>query len=360
MNTTFSEINWKEISKWKLVLIALGALLVLSILLTVLKSLMGFSTSESLSQNIRFNAGMGESDSVTGMSSPSAPMVDTEMAYDKISSTYERGGYSTGGDAEKYEALSYNVTYKNKNITPICDTIESWKPLSYVVFEHAGRNDLGCNYRFKVERENVNGILEEVEKLHPEDMYADTTTMKKQVVEYEGQLAILLQKQEILEATLQKTTSAYNTVTALATQTQDVENLAIIVRDELNAIKQLTNERVLLAQQIESLAKRSAELQDQIQYVVFSLRVNKYEVIDGSAIKDSWVYKTRQVITDANRTLQDLTLGVIQLLLDLLQVIVYAGVVLVVVVVVGRIGWHFVRSVWSTKSKQDVSEYESH
>lgn len=348
------DINWREISKWKLVLVAFVTLLVLSVVLTIFKSLMGISTGMSLSQN-KSKDGLYES---MGASNLSAPMMEMSMERDDVLITDDRSGGATGGDAEEYEALSYNASYKNKNITPLCDTIESWKPLGYVVFEYASRNDSGCNYRFKVEREFVEGILDEVKKLSPEDLFANTSTVKKQVVEYEGRLDILQQQQAMYQNMLEKTENAYNQAVALAVTSEDAASLAVLVKDELSHVNQLHAQRLNLSQQIQSLAQRSAELQDQIEYVRFSANVHKYEIVDGSAIKDSWVYRMRLVINEANTTLQDLTLGVLQLFLALLQGIVYAGVVIVVVIVTGKIGWRFVRSVWSAESNQDVSHHK--
>lgn len=345
MNTPISNINWKEISKWKLALIAFVTLFVLLVVLSFI-STMGVSIGESMDgpESMEF-------------SNSSAPRMNAEMSTDNIATTNDKSGGTTGGDAEDYEALSYNASYKNKNITPVCDTIESWKPLQYVVFEYASRNDSGCQYRFKVEREFAEGILDEVKKLTPEDLSADTTTIKKQVVEYEGKLDILQQQQAMYQNMLEKTENAYNQAVALAVTSENATSLAVLVRDELFHVNKLHTDRINLSQQIQSLAQKSAELQDQIEYVSFSLRATRYEIFDGSAIKDSWVHKMRFVISEANKTLQDVTLGVLQLLLGLLEVVVYVGVVMVVVVVTGRFGWHFVRSVWK---KDTVQERQNH
>ena len=215
-----------------------------------------------------------------------------------------------------------------------------------MVFEKAVRNDLYCNYQFKVERAHVASMVTEIENLNPEEFSAATETIKKQVVEYEGQLDILLRKQELLEIALTDAVAAYDDLRTLATAVEDVESLTKIIDSKLNTIERLTRERVNLSQQIDAIARQRAELADMIDYVYFSLRVEKYQMVDIASLKDSWVHNIRSSIANLNTTLQDLTLGVLVLLLGLVQLIIYAGIILVVVLVVAKFAWHHVRRFW--------------
>jgi len=108
------------------------------------------------------------------------------------------------------------------------------------------------------------------------------------------------------------------------------------------------------------LARRSAEVQDRIEYVSFRLNAEKYEVIDGTALKDSWVYRTKSVFSSVNRTLQDLSLGVLELLFDLLEVVVYAGITIAVIALAIRFGWHFLKSLWVQKKPGEYEHHEHH
>lgn len=343
MSNPFSNTNWSEVPKWKLFVYGAIALIVLSIALSIIKLLFsGFysSTGSSVSNDMSL--------SVSEMGYAPAPAMFKGMSdSDSFSNvSREESTQSVGDDAENYEALSYNVIYKDKSIENICNAIESWKPLSYVVFEYATRNDTQCNYRFKVERTYVDGILENIKTLDPDNFTANTATMKKQVVEYEGQLAILLRQQDILEETLISAKDSYDDVAQFAREQGDSESLTRTINSKLATIKNLTTERGNLANQIESLARRSAEIQDQIQYVSFSVRVEKYKVLDVVAMKDSWVYKMRTFVLTTNATLQGLTIGVLELLLNLLQIIVYVGVVISVFLGVGRFGLRASKKFW--------------
>ena len=348
MGTIFTNSSWRQMSLWKLFLVGFLGLVGLAILLSVLKTLVPQNfTGDMVATNSYPSSGQG-----AGIARDMAPYAPTPTSGFKDSGVSLESGMnetptSVGSDGESYEALSYYASFKERNLESVCDSIETWKPLEYVVFEKAVRNDLYCTYQFKVERAHVASMVIEIENLNPEEFSASTETIKKQVVEYEGQLDILLRKQELLETTLADAVAAYDDLRTLATQVEDVESLTKIIDSKLNAIERLTRERVSLSIQIDAIAQRSAELADMIDFVYFSVQVEKYQVVDVASLKDSWVHGIRTGIVDANTTLQDLTLGVLVLLLGLLQMTVYAGIVLVVVLVVAKFAWHHVRRFWN-------------
>ncbi len=358
MSNPFTNIKWKEVSKLKLFFIGLVALIGLAIVVSVLQMLMGHTGSYSGGRGTSF----------------SAPIMVDKMAYESASpSTYSTKsinnamgiasdgdssrGYSTGGSAENYEAVSYNAQIKTRNIEQVCDNVESWKPLDYVVFENARRHDDWCRYRFKVEREHVNGVVTAVKALDPDEFSATTESMKKQLVRYDGQLSILLRKQDILESTLKDATNAYDQLVTLATRVEDVESLTKIINSKLGAIERLTKERVTLSQQIDSLARQSAELSDRVEYVYFSISVDRYVIFDISSIKDSWVYQVRSFVHDINETVQSLTIGLVSMLAKLLLTLTYVAIIGYVILFVLRYAWYFSKSFWKEGSANEQLDY---
>lgn len=344
MDNPFSS-SWRDLPIWKIVLFGLLALLGLAIVLGIVKTLLSELTSVNTGAGGSVSV-MRDSDSASYSKSPNYESSDGLFA-EAPSATP-----SPSPDSESYEALSYQTLFKVGDLDTLCNTLETWKPLPYVVFESAVRNELRCTYRFKVERAHVAGIVTEIENLDPDEFSARTETMKKQVVEYEGQLAILLRKQELLETTLTDAVIAYDELRDLATSVEDVESLTKIIDSKLNAIERLTRERVTLSQQIDAIARRSAELADTIEYVYFFVDAQKYQVVDIASIKNSWVREMRMGVTNVNDTLQELTLGVLVLLLNLLRITIQVGIVLVVVVVVGKFAWQNTRRFWNSDTPQ--------
>jgi hypothetical protein len=343
MNTFFENTVFAKMSKFKIIALLLVALFVTALVLSVIKVLIG-SVMDIQGRDFTSSNEYADSMAPSGIAQKS---LLRESGSDGMSQPALEEGNVIGSDAEAYEARSYDVLYKKSSIEKICNTVESWKPLQYVVFESATRRDTYCAYHVKVARDQVTTVLGEIEKLDPEELTAHTETMKKQAVEYRGQLDILLRKQEILERTLEDSMSAYDSVTSLATQNENIESLTRIITNKLNDITRLTNERIALSQQIDTLTQRIAEVNDQIEYVYFSIRVQKNDVFNLEDVKDSWVSKMRQFVYGVNSALQDLTLGVLELFLGLLKVVVYGGIIGATLLVVGKYGWRSVKTFWS-------------
>ncbi|KKS28132.1 MAG: hypothetical protein UU89_C0045G0004 [Parcubacteria group bacterium GW2011_GWC2_42_11] len=339
MDNPLTNGSWRQKPSWKLFLLGFVGLIGVAIVLSILKTLLPQSYTGDMAVTDSYRMSNNTGSGIAEMA-PYAPVPSGAPSY----KSYD--GDMSEADAESYESLSYYGSFKESNLDAVCDSIESWKPLAHVVFEKAVRNDLHCSYQFKVERAHVASIVTEIQNLNPEEFSAATETIKKQVVEYEGQLDILLRKQKLLETTLTDAVAAYDDLRTLATSVEDVESLTKIIDSKLNTIERLTRERVNLSQQIDAIAQQRAELADMIEYVYFSLQVEKYQVVDIASLKDSWVRGMRASIANLNTTLQDLTLGVFVLLLGLVQVIIYAGIILVVVFVIAKFAWYRVRSFW--------------
>jgi hypothetical protein len=74
--------------------------------------------------------------------------------------------------------------------------------------------------------------------------------------------------------------------------------------------------------------------------------VSVYEgaYIDKDAIKDSWKMAVRQFVLTVNQFAQEMSIGLIALLLLILKFALY-GIILLIVV---KFGWKFVRSTWQS------------
>ncbi len=343
--STSKKINWREVSKLKLALVAFVAIVSIAIIFAFFNAIT--STARQDAYGVWGGGGteMGFSDGETIPVSFSGRMKNT-MSLDTQPAPEYKEDVNIGGDSEDYEALSYYARFKKVDIDDACNAVENLKPLKYVVFENMNRNDNNCRYSFKVEREHVDGVVEKIKSLDPDTFTTNTETMKKQIVEYDSQISILLRKQDELEKMLNDAVSAYDELTVLATKIEDVETLTKIINSKLSTIRQLTNERISLAQQIDRMAKRSAELNDEVQYVYFSVRIDKYDILNKTVIKDSWISTVKTFVRDVNYFVQKLTVGLLSFLLKILLVLVYLSIILFIVIVFVKYGWRLVKNFW--------------
>lgn len=252
------------------------------------------------------------------------------------------GNYVPGNDAETYETRSYTASIRTSELDTVCDTVLGWKPREEVVFLEQSRGDTSCYFRFKVARSLSDDLLNEVRELDPEELSANTETIKQQVVDYTSQQEILERKAALIQETLEAATVAYDQLVELATETKDVESLTKVIDSKLSQLERLTRERIAVSAQLESLLRQKAEVLDRLDYDYFSIHVSKYEIFNWDRVVDQWVHRMQQFVHDLSVLLQNITLGLVLNLLYLAVVLLYGFIVLVL----GKKVWHFVRRYW--------------
>ncbi len=253
------------------------------------------------------------------------------------------GGYPTpGDDSEAYEVKSYSVYIETRNLERDCAVILNLYARADVIFENRREGRSDCNFTFKVSQAQAAEVLTLIETLDPRDVSEYAYTIKREVNDYASALDALKQKLDSLDATLAEATQSYNSITNLATSRGDVENLAKIIESKLTILERLTLLRIDTINQIDSLERSKAEALDRLIYTYFTVSIAARPYLDGDTLADSWRTSVRQFIIDANTLLEDLSLGLLSLLLGILKY----GLYFVILLVTARFGWTFSQRVW--------------
>jgi len=346
MKNPFRDIEWRKLSLLRILLVAAVGLIGLAIIFALLSTviqLTGVSKS-TVSQSGSSYVG----NSVTMVARAPAVGVDTVMG-ERVASgvvpmppLYSDSGGTRLYNEANYEARSYDVRYRVRDLDMLCNQIEQFKPLPHVVFEQQMRNEHTCYYHFKVTQGYASATVSWLLARDPDDLTASTDVVKKQLVRYSSQMDILLQKQEVIEQTLQDTLSAYGELIDLATRANDIESLTKVVDSKLAMVQKLSQQRLTLAQQIGVLTRQQADLQDRVDFVSFAVRVEQYDILDLVSLKNSWMNELRAFVVTINSTLQRFTLHLIENLFALALLLVYAVILLVLV----KHGWREVKRFW--------------
>jgi hypothetical protein len=252
------------------------------------------------------------------------------------------GGYTPGTDAEAFEVTDYNATIETRNKEKTCGAISALKSKTYVIFENSNEYDRGCSHTFKVAHENVSEILSVIKDLDPRELSENIQTIKNQVNDFTSQEEILTKKLASIDQTLKSAMSAYDEVTALATQSQDAESLAKIIDSKIQLIERLTQERININTQLDYLSRAKGEQLDRLEYTYFHVNVYENKFVDAKSLEDSWKAALRSFIENINRILQELTVGIVALLLVAVQYLIYAFILVVVV----KFAWRGIRKIW--------------
>lgn len=250
-------------------------------------------------------------------------------------------------DAGDYEARWYEATVRTRAKDETCDTVENWRVFPHVTFEHMTRSESACLYRFKVERDRAQEVLEAILALDPVNMTERADLMRERVIQHEGERDILMKRDEHLERMLAEVTRLYDQLMTTSADAGDTSMLTKAIDDRLRYMRSLTDERIRLARELDALDRRASELMDRIENVSFVVRIEERRFVNGTQIKDSWMYRVKQFISDANRIAQDLTLGLVMTLLVFLKYAVQVVIIVVlgflIAVPLWRMGRRFLR-----------------
>ncbi|MDD4902180.1 MAG: hypothetical protein PHE24_03510 [Patescibacteria group bacterium] len=258
---------------------------------------------------------------------------------------YQNGG-TTGSTAEQFEVTEYNATIETRQLDSTCAKVADLKPLDYVIFENANKFDNGCNYVFKVKKDKAEEILAIIKQLNPKYLYQNTNTIKQVVDDYTSEIDILKNQLASIDDTLKNATAAYDDIMKLANQVKDVESLAKIIDSKINTIQQLTQQRINISNQLASLQRSKADQLDRLDYVNFRVSITENKFVDGKVLKDSWVAAIQKFVRDVNQIAQDISVGLVALILIILQYALYIIILLLVV----KFGWKLVKRIWKGKN----------
>lgn len=252
------------------------------------------------------------------------------------------GDVVMGNDSEAYEIKEYNANIETRNLENTCSKVAGLKARKDVIFENSREYEKSCYYSFKVESGSVEEVLALIESLDPRELNENAYTIKELVDDYTSEVEILEKKMASIESTLSSAITAYDEITVVAKNARDAESLATIIDSKVRIIEKLTQEKINITAQLDRLSRAKAEQLDRLAYTYFSVNVSEIKYVDGQALKDSWRSAVRSFVREFNRTLQDLSINLVLVLVKVIQFAVYALIVLLVL----KYGWRVAKLIW--------------
>jgi hypothetical protein len=338
--------RWQSLSGKRRIMLSLILIVGLIILVTLARSLfstfgtdVGYYGAEqyvsplsggSMSENSRVSSSYSDS---------SRGSVAYEM--DSVSTSYTPETSVPQGDME-YETRAHTAHIRTTNFNRACATIERFSAITGTHFAEMTKNEQHCSYSFKTVRANESMILDAIRTLDPDLLTTNIETIKRQVVRYQGEMDILLQRERALEETFNSATEAYETLVTLAKDTENATALSMALRDKLMHMQNISRERTNLAREMQALSRAMSEAQDRVEFVQFQVNIEKYEVVNYDNITDSWYRAMQSFAYDVNKTLQDLTLGIVFHLLLFAQFLLYG----IFFLIIAKHGLRWVKRYW--------------
>ena len=262
-----------------------------------------------------------------------APMVDPDYNED----------FSEGGDTENFEVTEYYATVETRNAKKTCAIVSDLKVKKYIIFENSNEHDRGCNYSFKVQKENLEEVLNVIDSLDPKDVSENIFSIKQIVSDFTSEEEVLTKKKASIEKTLEDAVNAYNEIAKVATDTQDAESLAKIIDSKIRIIERLTQEKININERLDRLERAKQQQLDRLNYAYFNVRIFENKYFDANYIKDSWKNSIKRFVSDINEILQNITINLVTLLFRGIQFVLYFFIILVV----AKYTWRLAKRVWN-------------
>ncbi len=250
--------------------------------------------------------------------------------------------YTSSMDAEDFEITEYRATVETRNLEKSCDAITSLKPTDYVIFESANRGESNCSFRFKVKKDKAGEVLAIVKSLDPREINENVETIKKQIDDFTSQEEVLKRKLQSIEDTLSSAIVAYDEISKLATQTKDASSLANIIESKIRIIERLSQEKINIITQLESISRLKSEKLDKLEYTYFNINIYENKYVDLDQLRDSWKNSIKYFVMDMNKVLQDLSIGLVTLAMYTFQYLLY----LLIMVLTGKYVWKLFKKIW--------------
>jgi hypothetical protein len=338
-------IKWTPLNMLKATGIVLAALFLISFLLNIIGSVNPLRFAEEAGFSLPAKDAYTDGDyGYAGDSEMYAEERSLRLSTNNIapSMPVPQPAGTVGGDAEEFEVTEYHASIETSDAKYTCQQVSDLKAYEHVVFENSNEYDKGCSYTFKVKHENVEEILGKIESLDPKTLSENTYTIKQQVDDFTSEQAILEKKLQSIDETLTNAVAAYDELSVLAKNAQDVESLAKVIDNKIVLIERLTQERLNTVAMLERLSRSKAEQLDKLEYTYFHVDVYENRFIDGDQLQESWRSAIREAVYDINQALQDMSITLIPLLFALVQYILYFFILLIVI----KYLWKAARKIW--------------
>jgi hypothetical protein len=308
------------------------------------------------SMNDARSTGLSMSNSVgMGGYAPTASM-GREMEYrmtDSVQSAYPESSYYapqpnpntvdyTAG-LESYEATSYQILGRVKQFDELCNTLNTLKADTQIHFKTIVSSPNNCNALFYVDESKATEVLNTLSAYRGVEVNRNTESVTKHRAQLQSQTTILEQQLASVERSLVAAETQFTEIAEFAKENKDSATLAKTIREKITLVESLTQQKINLTSRISQLYQQAADLEESLNVIAFSVNVNRSYPININEESQKWEQAWHKLKNEYNNTLIVLTATFGIFLLWIIRTIIY----LLVLIIVLRGLWKFIKLVWS-------------
>ena len=237
-------------------------------------------------------------------------------------------------DSSLFEIKRYEVRYQTNETQILQKKIKTLKAKEYVLFDKYNESKDKSSYTLKVKREKSQEILDFLELLSPQKVHLYVENIKKSIDSSIDQEKLLKDKLSKLEVILNDATKSYSSLLVLAKEKNNIDALTKLIDLKINTLNRLSLEQNTILDKINAISKSKQELFDSLNYVIFNITIDEFLYIDTEALKNSWKYDIKIVISNFNSLGQSLTTTLLSFLIQLLKFFIYFIIMLFILKVI--------------------------
>jgi hypothetical protein len=260
----------------------------------------------------------------------------TNNTYGNRSSVYATPAVTTR-KAEDFELTSYQAQVESRDVESDCQTIQNLKSDEAIIFISANTAKDSCSFSFKTEKTKEQSAVSVIKALNPKSFTQNVATIEDRLTSYDRRKEILEHELTVLQKILDDAITSYEALSKLAITTGSVTNLRQAIYDKVDIIERLTQKKLTIEQELRQLGDSTSSSKEEIQYVQFSVSVYKNTFVDKEALASSWKYEIKQFISEMNKSLQTVTIGLVTFIFTLGTYILYLLIIVVIVKYLKRV-----------------------
>tara|TARA_B100000508_G_scaffold140815_1_gene143609 strand:- start:6549 stop:7562 length:1014 start_codon:yes stop_codon:yes gene_type:complete len=249
------------------------------------------------------------------------------------------GGYS---NLEAYETASYNVTAKTRQFDNFCATLGSLKARADVDFKNLNSSTNYCNATFYTDEENAPSVLATLQQHAGVEVTHNVTSVTRHRQQIQSQTDIIRQQLASVSKSLAIAETEFDEIAAFAREQNDAETLSGAIREKLNLVDTLTQRKISLTSQLDSIYQQAADLEERMNVVEFHVSASRLTPIIAGESERKW----EQAWDELSDTLTDTLIGPTAFFGVFLLWVVRVTIYILVLLLVLRGLWKFVQFVW--------------
>lgn len=245
-------------------------------------------------------------------------------------------------DLELYETTDYTIGGRIKRFDEACDTLAELKASDRYHFKYLNDSLNNCSATFFTELDEAGAAVAAFEAFNGVTVTRSTMSVTRHRQQIESRTTTVTAQLNSVERTLQEAETGLNEIVTFARENKNAKALSEAVRAKLELIDTLTQRKIQLTAQLDTLYQQAADLNERMDVAQFSVSLTRAYPLYPDKKARLWENAWRELDDTFTYTLIGLSANFGIFLLWTLRLAIY-GLVLIVVL---RALWKFVRLVW--------------